>query len=97
MAKTPETIAEWIKHYEALSKKASDNYQSTGEPKYDRACAKYDVIIDGLYALEREKKEREVDIKKRIHNCNGVIDRLKRDEPFSRDEVVALLKEAVWW
>ncbi len=96
MAKIPETTSEWIAHYENLRYKAAQNYQETGDPKYDRAAYKYSVILDGLRALEREKDERDKDIVKRMRNRDSAVDQLLKEE-YSKEEVIELLEKAVWW
>lgn len=92
------TDADWLDHYEKLRQKAFDNYQTSGEPRYDNALAKYEKICDGFRALIEQKDERDKSINKRIANCNYVIDRLKAHEPnFSFNEVVKLLRDAIYW
>ena len=90
------TTKEWLEHFEKLKLKAFDNYQSTGEERYDNAQEKYDVICDGLRALLEKKEEYDGTIKKRLTNCQYVIERLG-DGPYSRNEVIKLLRDAVYW
>lgn len=84
-------------YYEGLSKKNYMAYQESGEARYDRAYCKYDRIAEAFRAKAREENEREVDIKKRMTNRDGVIDRLIPGKMYSKDEVEKLLTDAVWW
>lgn len=99
MSRTPETTLEWVEHYDKLMKRAEQNYQETGELRYDKAAYKYSVIVDALMAKRREETEQALDLKKRITNRDAVIDRLEYriHDNFSYAEVVELLKEAVYW
>lgn len=88
---------DWANYYEALANKNYMDYQSTGEPRYDRAYYQYDQIAGAFRALAREKDGNASDIKKRMANCDGVIGRLIPGKMYNRDEVVKMLKEAIWW
>lgn len=92
----PETNEEWLKHYDKLRLKAWDNYQQTGEPKYDNAHCKYDKICDAFRALIEKADEYDGTIKKRLTNRDYVLDKLVKTE-YTRDEVKKLLSDAVYW
>ena len=94
--KQPETSQEWLDYYEKLRQKNEDNYQWSGESRYDRAQYKYSCICDAFRARIAQEKEREVDIKRRMKNCDFVIDRLVA-QSYSRAEVIEMLRKAVWW
>lgn len=92
----PETAREWLDYYEKLRARADDNYQQTGEPRYDNAEHKYSAICDAFRARIAQEQEREVDIKSRMNNCNYVIDQLI-SQTYTKAEVVEMLRKAVWW
>ena len=89
--------AQLAEYYEGLSKKNYMAYQESGEARYDRACCKYDRIAEAFRAKAREENEREVDMKKRMANRDGVIGRLIPGKMYSEEEVKKLLHDAVWW
>jgi len=92
----PETTREWLEHYEKKYQRAFDNYQATGEARYDRQQYEYDVICDAFRALLRQKSERDDSIRQRLVNMNAVVDRLVNDK-YTRAEVIKLLRDAVYW
>ena len=94
--KTPETSAEWYVHFEKLRLKNELIYQQTGEPRYDSAAYKYSRICDAFRALMDSEKDREVNMKKRINNKNAAVEKLLKDS-YSKEEVIKMLEEAVWW
>lgn len=96
MSKRPETTQDWLDRYESRRIRAFDNYQSTGEQRYDRQEEEYSVICDALRAKLETEKEREVDVKKRMNNMKHVTDNLMKDE-YTKDEVIEMLQKAVWW
>lgn len=96
MAKQPENAKEWLSRYEKKYQKAYDNYQATGDPKYDRQVWEYSCICDAFRALIEHKDERNVNISQRITNRDWVIDKLVQPT-YTRKEVVKLLHEAVYW
>lgn len=95
--KTTWSIDEWIEYYDGLAKKNYMSYQETGEPRCDKAQYKYEKIADAFRAYQREKSEKDVDIKKRMANCDGTISKLIPSKTYSFDEVSRLLRGAVWW
>lgn len=96
MRKRPETTEEWLKRYEDKYNRAYENYQSSGDPKYDRQADEYYTIVGGLHAKLEAEKEREVDVKKRMNNMKHVTGNLMKDE-YTKDEVIEMLQKAVWW
>ena len=94
--KQPETPREWLMHFDNLRAKADNDYQQTGSQRYYNAQVKYENICDAFRALIDIKGEREVDIKKRMSNRDYTIERLV-NPTYSKDEVIELLKKAVWW
>lgn len=92
----PETPAEWLEHYEKLRNRNMQNYQLTAEPRYLNAEFKYACICDAFRKAVDHDDEYRSDIKKRMSNCAGVCDRLAKPD-YSKEEVIKLLKEAVYW
>ena len=92
----PETIAEWLDHFEAKRQKAFDTYQETGEARYDSQSNKYAIICDGLMALLREKDDRDTKLQRRIQNKSAAVDKLIKDT-YTKDEVVKIMNAAVYW
>ena len=97
MPKRPETTQEWLNRYEKKRIKAFDNYQSTGEPRYDRQEEEYRVICDALRALLQKENDRDDTIRQRMMNKDSTIDRMTYKEEYTRDEVIKMLNNAVWW
>ena len=96
MAKQPETAYEWLERYEKRYQKAVDNYQNTGEARYDRQVWEYDCICAAFRALIEKKEEQGVDMKKRLANCNWTIEQLINPS-YTREEVIKMLRTAVYW
>lgn len=92
----PETTQEWIERYEKRESRAYKNYQETGGAKYDRQQYEYSKIVDAFRALNRKENEYHEQIKKRTANYKYVTDMLRKDS-YTRDEVVELLRNAVYW
>lgn len=92
----PETAREWLDYYEKLRARADDNYQQTGEQRYYNAEFKYSQICDAFRARIAQQAEREVDIKGRMRNFEYVTGQLI-SKTYTRDEVVEMLRKAVWW
>ena len=96
MAKRPETAAEWAERYERKARKAYDDYQATGISRYWRQFEEYDMICSAFSALLDRRKDREADIRKRCINRDWAIDKLVHAS-YTRNEVIELLNEAVYW
>ena len=94
--KRPETIAEWLDHFEAKRQKAFDTYQETGDVRYDNQENKYAAICDGLMALLREMDDRDTRLQRRIQNKSAAVDKLIKDT-YTKDEVVQIMNAAVYW
>lgn len=94
--KSPENAKEWLERYETRYARAFDNYQSTGDAKYDRQVYEYDCICTAFRALIEKKEERNYEIEHRIQNKNWAIDKLC-NASYTRAEVIKLLNEAVYW
>ena len=92
----PETLQEWLARWGKRRLRAFENYQSTGHPRYDAQLEECELVVDALMAKIAQSEERDFDVKKRMTNCDAVIDKLIRDT-YSKDEVIRLLKDAVWW
>ena len=96
MARMPDNAYEWLERYEKKYKKADDNYQATGDPKYDRQVWEYRSICDAFRALVEKREKRAADFESRRSNCKWAIDRLCKAS-YSREEVIKMLNDAVWW
>ncbi len=96
MASTPNNAKEWLERYEKKYQRAYDNYQATGDAKYDRQIWEYDCICDAFRALIDKREKRAEDLVRRRSNCKWTIDRLCKAS-YSREEVIKLLNDAVWW
>jgi phage-related minor tail protein len=97
MKKENWSARQWADYYEALEHKNYMTFQETGISRYDNAQRRYGQIAEAFRALDREKNENEVDMKKRMNNCNAAIERLDHGKTYDFDEVSDLLKSAVWW
>ena len=91
------TSAELAEYYEGLGRKNAMWYQQTGESRYDNKAGRYEKIADAFRAKAASEREYQSDIRKRMANMKGVVDRLSPDKLYSFDEVAKLLREAVWW
>ena len=96
MARLPETTQEWIERYQKRYDRAYDNYQQTGESRYDSQSYEYMCIVNAFEALAKREDERDHELTKRRANMNASVERLYKKE-YTRDEVVKLLNDAVWW
>lgn len=94
--RTPDTTEEWLEYYRTLYQRNFDNYQSTGESKYDNAAHKYSVIVDGLEALVERRAVRKKNIAERSGCAEAVIEELYKDT-YTRAEVAEMLRRAVLW
>lgn len=92
----PETTSEWLEYFDKLRRRAEINYQESGEPRYENAQYKYEVICDALIAKLKDEDERDYTINQRIKNMESAIERLYKNE-YTKEEVVDLLKSAIWW
>lgn len=88
---------EWAEYYDRLQHRNYMAFQDSGDPRYERAYYQYEQIVDAFRALAEKQALDAVDMKKRMANRDGVIDRLIPGEEYSYDEVCKLLNEAVWW
>lgn len=88
---------QWADYYDKLAQKNYMAYQETGENRFDRAQFRYEKIADAFRAKAAQEGDREVDIKKRMTNCDYVIDRLIKGKVYTCEEVSKMLREAVWW
>ena len=96
MASTPNNAKEWLERYEKKYQRAYDNYQATGDAKYDRQIWEYECICDAFRALIEKREQHDADMKKRRKNCNWVTGSLLK-HTYDRDEVIKLLNDAVFW
>lgn len=94
--KVPENAAEWLERYEQRYRKAFDNYQSTGDPKYDRQVWEYDNVCEAFRALLEARDQRDEAIRKRLMSKKWVVDRLVNPS-YSKTEVIKMLDDAVYW
>ena len=92
----PETTQEWIERYQKRYDRAFQNYQESGDPKYDRQSFEYGKIVDAFLALEKKEDEYHNTISKRTKNFQYVVDRLYKDE-YTKAEVIDLLRNAIYW
>lgn len=95
-SRTPETTKEWLEYYEKRQSKFYRMYQETGDPKYDREQYKFGCICDAFQAKLEMEGEREADIRKRLKNKDWIVNNLAKNE-YSKDEVIKLLNDAVYW
>lgn len=91
------TSAQLAEYYDSRAKKKYDDYQQTGERRFEREYIKLDMIADAFRAKAREEGEHEVDIKKRMANRDFAIGNLIPGKMYTKAEVEKLLHDAVWW
>ena len=94
--KRPDNAQEWLELYERKRQRAYDNYQQTGETRFDYQVEEYEVLCDALRALINKRVEMTDIWAKRRSNCEHVIDSINKSE-YSRDEVVSFLRDAIYW
>jgi len=92
----PETTRGWIERYEKRYQRAWDNYQNSGEKRYDSQAYEYQCIVDAFRAKQDREDERDEQLHRRMRNMNAMTERLYKEE-YTRDEVIDLLGKAVWW
>jgi len=91
------TSAQLAEYYDELEHKNYKYHQETGASRYDTLACQYGRIADAFRAKAASEREYQSDIRKRMANMKGVVDRLSPDKLYSFDEVAKLLREAVWW
>ena len=96
MAKLPESTREWLEYYQAKYKKAFDNYQATGEKRYDNEAYRMEIIVDAFEAKLAKKADEDEVIRQRMVECSHVCDSLMQTE-YTRQQVKDLLYKAVRW
>lgn len=96
---TLETTQDFIDKYVKLLHRAEENYQLTGEPRYLNSAWKYEHIVDAFQAKAELENEVDTRRKKRMTNCEHAIDQLefRKNDTFTYEEVVNLLRDAVDW
>lgn len=92
----PETTAEWLERYQKKYERAYWNYQDSGDPKYNRQVIEYDAIRDAFSAKLSREADRGDELLRRTRNMNAATEKLIKDT-YTRDEVVELLRNAIWW
>ena len=96
MARRPETLHEWQERYQKKAEKAYDNYQESGDGKYERQYEEFDMIAECIQAKIDSKDLLLQEREKRARNCEWQCDKLVKLE-YSRDEVLKLLHDAIYW
>lgn len=91
------TSLQWAEYYDKQSRKNYMAFQETGMPRYDKVAYRYELIAGAFRAKHAQDNETAVDMKKRMTNRDYVIARLIPGKMYSREEVVKLLQDAVWW
>lgn len=82
------TMSEWRDYYEAKAKKAEYNFQSTGDPRYDRELIKYEAIVDAFNGYLENKNETDDAKRRRQRNIDAYMEQhLYKDELYTRAEV----------
>ena len=93
MNKWDWTLREWRDYYEKLRHRNENNYQETGESRYDREAHKYDVIVDAMNKALEYDDERDAERMRRIHNINAYVDRLSAKDVFTRADVERIMND----
>lgn len=91
------TSLQLAEYYSGLEQKNYNWYQQTGDSRYDTKQFRYGKIAEAFRALAESETERQVDIKKRMNNCQYVIERLVADKLYTKDEIEKMLRDAIWW
>ena len=94
--KRPENAEEWLALYEQKYQRAYDNFQQTGMTRFDYQTEEYEIICDALRALAHKRADMADIWAKRRTNCEYIIDSMRKSE-YSRDEVVSMLRNAIYW
>ena len=99
MAKKKEnwTMSDWRDYYEKLRQKASDDYQSTGDGRYDNREHQYSVIVDAFNGCIAYRDEVDEDRMRRRRNLQAYADKLQGKENFTLGEVKKILDDVSWF
>ena len=93
MSKADWNMEQWRNYYEGLRQKAYNNYQESGEKRYDSQEHKYSVIVDAFDGYLENKREVDAAKRRRQTNIDAYIDRYTSSKSdYTRDEVVNLLR-----
>lgn len=95
--KTPENAKEWLERYREKANRAFRNYQNSGDPRYDRQIWEYESICSAFEALLERREERNTEMQKRIRNKDWMIEHQLLDMTYTREEVIKMLNDAVYW
>lgn len=101
MAKKKEdwTLEDWRDYYEKLRQKAFDDYQSTGESRFDNRERQYSVIVDAFNAYIDFNNEEDTEKMRRRRNILAYADKLQDmgKTHFTIGEVKKILSEISWY
>lgn len=96
MGKRPETLEEWQERYQKKADTAFDNYQWTGDGKYERQYSEYEMIASCIQTTINARDLMKQERAKRARNCEWQCDKLIKAE-YSRSEVIKMLHDAIYW
>ena len=90
-----ESMEQAREHYDKLRQKNERNFQESGEPKYDDATYRYQMIVDAMDAYLERKEEQDHARHRRHTNVNAYIDRYlsNASKTYTRNEVIRMLRE----
>lgn len=91
--KLPEDVSGWIGYYEAISERQWENYQETGDQKYETAHKKAEAAAKAFRAQAELQSEEDSEKIRRIRNIREFCKRIPRGKKFTRNEVIGYLKE----
>lgn len=95
MAKKHEdySMEEWRDYYNKLYQRNYDNYQQTGDSRYERAYYQYQKIVDAFNGYIEWKKEEDTARKRRFDNFHNFLQNNVLEEKYTRAEVFQLLRK----
>lgn len=87
------STADWHDYYDRLRKKADDNYQNSGDSRYDRERYRYEVIVEAFDKAVEYNDERDNAKMRRMRNIDAYMERLVPKGEYSRAEVMRLVDD----
>lgn len=97
MNRLPESVNEWIEYYDKQYRRAYENFQETGESRYETAYIKADEAANAFRVKAELRNEVDTAKMRRIRNANALIDKLPHGKDFSREEVAEYISEVARW
>lgn len=85
------SMEEWRDYYEKLAQRAYQNYQESGESRYDREYFRYDTIVKAFNGYLEYKDENDNEKLRRLHNIDAYVAEHIYNDTYTKAEVMRLI------